>query len=287
MISFPSVNTTYNFTEKSLLRFAYGRSVNRPEFREIAPFVYYDFEQVANIYGNTSLRNAYINNLDFRFEYYPSQGESITFGGFYKQFTSTIEAQMRQFGSDISYEYVNTQEASSIGAELDVRKNFVSLGDKSSFLRYLKNFVLVLNASLISSEVNTDSPTERDAKRVMQGQSPYIINSGLYYQNPDNKLNISLLYNIIGKRIVFIGDLENPHIWEMPRNSLDFTFIKGVGRYLQIKAGIRDIINNRVNWVQYFDFQQPQGSGLSQRELDYYAFRPGTVFTLGVTFQVK
>lgn len=278
---FPSLNSTFNFNDKNLLRLAFGRSVNRPEFREIAPFVYYDFEQVANIYGNTSLKNAYVQNLDLRYEWYPSSGETVTLGGFYKQFSNTIEAQMRQYGSDISYEYVNTKSARSIGAELDVRKSLKSFEDNSTF-RFLKDFVLVLNASIIGSQVSTDSPTERNDVRVMQGQSPYIVNTGLYYQNAKSGLSLSILYNRIGKRIVFIGDLENPHIWELPRNSLDFTIIKQVGKYLQLKGGVRDILNNKTNWVQYFDFEK--GGESVERKLDYYSFRPGTVYSLGVSF---
>lgn len=287
---YPSVNATYNFTERSLLRVAYGKSVNRPEFREIAPFVYYDFEQVANVYGNTSLKNAYIDNFDFRYEFYPTPGETFTIGGFYKRFNNTIEAQLRQFGSDLSYEYTNTDEAQSIGAEIDIRKNFASFADKSGFLRNFKDFTLVLNASVIESEVNTNSPTERDSVRVMQGQSPFIVNTGIYYQNEKSNLTISALYNIIGRRIVFIGDQENPNIWELPRNSLDLTLIKGIGKYIQIKAGVRDLINNKVNWVQYFDFQQAQPDGGSkevERKVDYYNFKPGTIFSLGVTFLVR
>jgi len=278
---FPSLNSTFNFNDKNLLRLAFGRSVNRPEFREIAPFVYYDFEQVANIYGNTSLKNAYVQNLDLRYEWYPSSGETVTLGGFYKQFSNTIEAQMRQFGSDISYEYVNTKSARSLGAELDVRKSLKSFEDNNSF-SFLKDFVLVLNASIIGSQVSTDSPTERNDVRVMQGQSPYIVNTGLYYQNAKSGLSLSILYNRIGKRIVFIGDLENPHIWELPRNSLDFTIIKQLGKYLQLKAGVRDILNNKTNWVQYFDFEK--GGESVERKLDYYSFRPGTVYSLGVSF---
>lgn len=278
---FPSLNSTFNFNDKNLLRLAFGRSVNRPEFREIAPFVYYDFEQVANIYGNTSLKNAYVQNVDLRYEWYPSSGETVTFGGFYKQFSNTIEAQMRQYGSDISYEYVNTKSARSIGAELDVRKSLKSFEDNNSF-SFLKDFVLVLNASIIGSQVITDSPTERNPVRVMQGQSPYIINTGIYYQNAKSGFNLSILYNRIGKRIVFIGDLENPHIWEMPRNSLDFTIIKQVGKYIQLKGGVRDILNNKTNWVQYFDFEK--GGESVERKLDYYSFKPGTVYSLGVSF---
>jgi outer membrane receptor for ferrienterochelin and colicin len=287
---FPSVNATYNFTERSLLRLAYGKSVNRPEFREVAPFVYYDFEQAASIYGNTALRNCYVDNFDLRYEFYPTPGETVTFGGFYKRFDNTIEAHLRQFGSNLSYEFTNTQEAFSTGLELDIRKNFAALADKSGFLRNFKDFTLILNASLINSEVNTDDPTERDSVRVMQGQSPFIVNAGLYYQNDELDLTITSQYNIIGERIVFVGDQDNPHTWELPRNSLDFTLIKGIGKNFQLRAGVRDLLNNKVNWVQRFDFQKPNGEGQLEkveRELPYYVFRPGVVFNLGIAYAIR
>ena len=41
---FPSVNVSYNLTDKQLIRFAYGKSVNRQEFREVSSSVYEDFE---------------------------------------------------------------------------------------------------------------------------------------------------------------------------------------------------------------------------------------------------
>ena len=39
----------------------------------------------------------------------------------------------------------------------------------------------------------------------MQGQSPYLVNTGLFYKNERRQLNISLLYNRIGKRIIGVG----------------------------------------------------------------------------------
>lgn len=75
---FPSINVSYNLTEKHLIRAAYGRSVNRPEFREVVPYVYFNLERDANIVGNVDLKNAYADNLDLRYEFYPATGEMIT-----------------------------------------------------------------------------------------------------------------------------------------------------------------------------------------------------------------
>jgi len=86
----PSVNISYNITPKILVRAAYGMSVNRPEFREIAPFAFDDFYTRYTIEGNPNLKNATVHNADLKFEYYPSAGEVISASVFYKKFLNQL-----------------------------------------------------------------------------------------------------------------------------------------------------------------------------------------------------
>ncbi len=53
---FPSANLAINLSKKNTLRAAYGLSVNRPEFRELAPFYFVDFDLNAGVYGNPSIQ---------------------------------------------------------------------------------------------------------------------------------------------------------------------------------------------------------------------------------------
>lgn len=62
----PSGNATVNLTEKALIRGAAGITVNRPEFRELAPFAYYDFAFNNVLYGNPNLKTPIIQNMDIR-----------------------------------------------------------------------------------------------------------------------------------------------------------------------------------------------------------------------------
>jgi hypothetical protein len=87
----PSLNATYHLNSTHLLRFAFGKSVNRPEFREVSPSTYYDFDMFSFVRGNKKLEQASIHNFDLRYEIYPSQGELISFALFYKRFTNPIE----------------------------------------------------------------------------------------------------------------------------------------------------------------------------------------------------
>lgn len=249
---FPSVNLTYNINEKNLFRLSYGKTVNRPEFREMSNFDYQDFEMFAIVHGNQYLQNAYINNYDLRYEWYPTLGEMVSFAGFYKSFTNPIEIFQIPAGSTFDYKPYNTEEAYSVGVELDIRKRFTGFENHYGFFRFIKDLTVVFNTSLIKSEINTQQQGfARDSVRVMQGQSPYIVNLGLFYQNDESDWTVSVSYNNIGKRIAYVGTPNNPHTWELSRNSLDLTLQKGIGQRIQLKGGIKDILNEPVRFVQY------------------------------------
>jgi len=274
---FPSVNLTYNINDKNLLRFSYGKTINRPEFREMSNFDYQDFDQFAIIHGNDTLRSAYIDNYDLRYEWYPSAGEIISLAAFYKDFNHPIEVFMIPAGTTYDYQPGNTEKAYSMGLELDIRKQFTEFEKLAGFLNYLKNLTIIFNTSLIKSEISTTSGQDfaLDKKRIMQGQSPYIVNLGLNYTSEASKLSVGINYNRLGKRIAYVGTSLNPNTWELPRNSLDLTIQKELGKRVTFKAGIKDILNDPVRFVQYY------GSD-NEIEVNTYRYRPNRSFAVGV-----
>ena len=277
---FPSLNLTYNLNEKNLFRASYGKTVNRPEFREMSNFVYQDFEMFVLIHGNEELQNAYIDNYDFRYEWYPSAGEIVSVAAFYKNFTNPIEAFLIPAGTGYDYKPYNTEKGYSMGLELDVRKKLTEFEKSGSVLHYLKDLTIIFNTSLIKSEINTEKQGfARDTKRIMQGQSPYILNLGLNYQHEKSGLTASLNYNLCGKRIVYVGTPTNPHTWELPRNSLDLTVEKSIGKRLSLKAGLKDILNQPVRFVQYY-------GPAEDIEMDTYRYTPNRNFSLGVVVKL-
>ena len=277
---FPSANLTYNVNEKNLFRASYGKTVNRPEFREMSNFVYQDFEMFILIHGNEKLQSAYIDNYDIRYEWYPSNGEIVSAGAFYKDFTNPIEVFLIPAGSGYDYQPYNTEHAKSMGLELDVRKQLLEFEKSTGFLHTLKDLTLIFNTSLIKSEINTSKQGfARDSVRVMQGQSPYIVNLGMNYSNQESKFSMGLNYNRVGKRIAYVGTPNNPHTWELPRNSLDLTIEKGLGKSWSLKAGVKDILNEKVRFVQYY------GPGDSI-EMDTYAYRPNRTYAIALVYKL-
>lgn len=276
---FPSLNVAYSLTDKQQVRVAYGRSVNRPEFREVVPYVYYDFALDANITGNVDLKNAYTNSVDLRYELYPSPGETVTIGGFYKYFADPIEQTYREAGSGLQYTYHNADHAKAFGVEVDIKKHLDFIG--------LKDLSFVFNGAYIHSKVYfPEGSFERD--RAMQGQSPYLINTGLFYQNDTKGLSGSVLYNRIGKRIETVGvPAQNPNddipdIYEMPRNSLDLSFSKKLGNYVELKAGVKDLLNSKIEYKQFLELTDAAGA---KREVEQLvrSYRPGVTVNVGVS----
>ncbi len=277
---FPSINISYNTSSKQLLRLSYGKTVNRPEFREMSNFTYQNFEMFYLVHGNENLTNSYIDNFDLRYEIYPSNYENISLAAFYKKFEDPIEIFLVPAGTGYDYKPFNTAEAHSYGVELEVRKSLRSFENSSSILSKLKDFSLVLNASAIQSQIKTDTVEQNFAgskNRIMQGQSPYILNCALYYENAKSKIIASLVYNVIGKRIAYVGTRDNPDTWEMPRNSLDFTVSKAIFSKVDIKFGVKDILNQPVQLVQFF--------GETNKMLETYSYRPGRKIAFSVSYK--
>ncbi|MDD6766254.1 MAG: outer membrane beta-barrel protein [bacterium] len=273
---FPSINTTYQLNEKQQLRLSYGKSVNRAEFREVSPSVYYDFDLASHVQGNVDLQSCYIHNLDLRYEYYPTRGEQITLAAFYKRFQNPIEwTYTVAGGTSLVYSYENAQSADNFGLELDIRKDLAFIG--------LDHFSWSFNGSLIQSRVHFPEGS-RNENRPMQGQSPYLINTGLFYRLDPQQLQVSLLYNRIGKRIIGVGRSEGssgseenarvPDSCEMPRDVIDLTFSKRFGEHIELKANIRDLLAQKVSYKQFAEVTAPDGK---TREVEQITrqYKPG------------
>lgn len=274
----PSLNIGYNFNEKSLLRLAYSRTVNRPEFREIAPFLFYDFEYEVLKFGNKDLEVATIDNIDFRYEWYPKKGETVSLGGFYKNFKNPIEQIVQRTAEDPSFNFKNAKSAVNYGVELELKK---SLKDVTN-IPILDNLSFNLNASYIFSEVDLGNAAQsQDKKRALQGQSPYIINGAIGYED-EKGLGINLIYNRFGNRIFSVGDDAFNTYYEITRDQLDATISKKFKKF-KVKLGFQNIIDapfklmedsNRDNKID------------SKNDNTISSFRRGVLYTLGLSYNL-
>jgi TonB-dependent receptor len=278
---FPSASGSYYFNDKTLVRAAYSRSLNRPEFREIAPFVYFDFNDYASYQGNSDLKNAYIQNYDLRFENYPAPGETFSLALFYKDFTNPIEMTFVDIGSGLQYSFKNTDKARSYGVEFEGRKSL-------AFISGLEKFAVMLNASLIQSRVQFHSLSDYIEDRSLQGQSPYILNTGIYYNNVEKGFMVSALLNVMGPRIMVVGVVKQnandniPDIYEMQTKLLDITFAKKLGRWFEVKGGVKNLLDDKTTFQQEFKETLSGGENISQKVITKQ-YKQGVVFSIGLS----
>ena len=242
----PFLNLSYNFTKKTLLRLAYSRTINRAEFRELAPFLFYDFDLNANFSGNPNLKPCNIDNVDLRWELYPSSSEMISFGVFYKHFTNPIEVITASSNSPRQFGFNNADYANNVGIEAEVRKSFDNVFQN----KFLQRFSLLFNASLIQSKVDLGKTLTEKSSRPLQGQSPYVINAGIYYNHPEKGLMVSVMYNVFGQRIFIVGDNYNGNIYEMPRHIVDLTIQKKLTKHLEGRVGVQNLLNWKTRFIQ-------------------------------------
>lgn len=273
----PSINTSYNFNKKNLMRLAYAKTVNRPEFREVAPLSYYDFTERFSVAGNPDLVDAQIHNVDLRYEFYPSPSETFTLAAFYKNFTNPIE--MVSVGSS-DYSFQNAKTAENYGLEIELKKSLEMIG--------MKNFSVTANASYIYSLVKFEN-MESDKNRPLQGQSPFVINTALFYQNDKAGLSASLAYNVMGERIVVAAEVNQgvvviPDIYEMPRHVVDFMLSKKLGKHFELKFGAKDILAQDFVTQQTFDYEK---DGVAKsKTVRNKVYNLGRTWSLGASFKL-
>lgn len=244
----PSVNFVWSLTEQTNIRAAYYKTVNRPEFRELAPFNFYDFITNYQYSGNDTLVRAKINNFDLRYEYFPKKpGQIVSASVFYKDITNPIE-QIADGSAIRSLTWVNSKRATNLGFELEYRILLSSIFKRDSS-NFLNNTTVFTNLSYIKSHVDLSGLNNIES-RPLQGQSPIIINAGAQYIDRKYDFAVSISYNFVGKRIVIVGNTDEPNIWEKGRHVIDLQLSKTIKEKLEFKLNVRDALAQNLIYYQ-------------------------------------
>ncbi|MFH0736877.1 MAG: TonB-dependent receptor [bacterium] len=265
----PSLNLTYSINEKMNLRAAFTKTLARPEFRELAPFTYFDFLANENVEGNINLKRAIVTNYDLRYEYYPSAGELLAVGLFYKSFKDPIEEVLiSSSGFEPTRSFQNADKANNYGLEIELRKSFLFISSSLDGLSFVGNL------SLIKSEIEILSNGFQESTRPLQGQADYIINLGLYYDDNFSGFSTSLIYNKVGERISKVGFNNLGDIIEKPRDQIDFSISKKIFENFNIKLTVKDLLAQDRKFMQ----KSPNGDKIAEK------IKVGRDVSLGINY---
>jgi hypothetical protein len=257
----PSANFVYALTPKMNIRLSYSQTVNRPEFRELAPFLFYDYQLQYSINGDTRVQRAKVKNYDFRYEFFPGRAQLFSVSAFYKDFTNPIEVV---FVPDIPGQafYANVASATCYGVEAEFRTLLSTLLGIKNNRSIFDKLTLTANAAYVKSNVKVEGlqffdPAKFTSNRPLQGQSPYLINGSLGYN--DEKLGISstITVNRVGDRLSVAGNYLVPELYEKARTVVDFQVAKTLLKNkLELKLNVRDILAQDLKFYVDVDFSR-------------------------------
>jgi hypothetical protein len=250
----PSANFTYIFNDVTNLRFAYSNSVDRPEFRELANFYFYDYTILEGKFGNPYLARSISRNSDVRFEIYPNVGELFAVSYFYKSISNAIEEKLLP-SSNPERTWYNAPDGKNFGLEIELRKSFDFIGD------YFRNFSIIGNYTVVTSKIDyvqgskvflytdTTGGFKYDVygdkfetkQREMQGQSPYVYNVSFLFQEPTIGTSINIMHNVFGRKLDAVADFRADDIYEERHSVTDVTVNQPFARFVNIKLSLKDI----------------------------------------------
>ncbi len=266
----PAVNAIYALTPRQNLRFGYGRTLNRPDFRELSPF---EFTNVVGGYttvGNPNLRRATIDNFDARWEWFLGGNQILAASYFYKKFKDPIEQIYRPTASELRQSFSNVAGANNQGIELEFRKNL------GSFHRKLDDFALQSNLTFVNSDVVIPDEPEylqlTSKSRPLVGQSRFIYNIVGEWMKPKWRSNVRIYMNSVSRRISDVGTFQLPDIYQERMTFLDVVY------QLSLRS------DNR--WTMRFSAENLTDNHYryTQSEFLVRGFRLGRTYTIGTTY---
>jgi hypothetical protein len=221
---------------------SYSQTINRPEYRELAPFAFYDFTTTYVVSGNSELQRAKIQNVDLRYESYPGKGQIFSASLFYKHFDNPIEQVTRP---DVTGEitFNNVPTAKNFGLEIEARTLIGTLIDLDTN-SFLSNVSVYGNMAIIRSKVDVSQVVGTAYEsRPLQGQSPYVVNAGIQYKHPKDNWGLAINLNKVGERIAIVGNVNEPDLWENSRTFLDLQLTKSFWKQKgEFKLNIQNIL---------------------------------------------
>lgn len=280
---FPSANLIYEFDEKTNFRVSYSKTTARPSFKEKSLVQIADLLTGTIFLGNIDLKPSYIDNFDFRFEFFGEESQMFAISSFYKSFIDPIELVAFSVIAPNQFTPRNSEAAQVYGLEFEARKNFGFLTEG------LKDLSLNVNVSIIESKIEMgkgegqefdsrqafarDGETIKDT-RELQGQSPFLINAGLNYNNQTIGFETGLFYNVQGKTLEVVGFGKNPDVYVQPFNSLNFNLSKTIGKEKNASVSVK--VDNILDAKRESSYES-----FGAEKVPFSLRQPGTAFSIG------
>lgn len=262
---YPSLSLNITAVEDMQFRFVYYESINRPDFREVAPAIFKDTVSGETYQGNPDLEQASIKSIDLRAEYYFSDAESISLGLFRKDIEKAIERSetvVAGSSNNLIYRFKNNGDAYAQGVEMSAAKDFEF---ESYGLRLSGNF------SMFDTQIDIYSLNGNLAEqRALQGQPEVLANLQLELDEYSSDRAYTLVINHTGESLYSVSEDEVVgNEYRLARTVIDANFKQPFGDNLVVKASLDNLLDSPV---------EQQRSGKVTRR-----YSPGRSLSVGVS----
>lgn len=242
----PSLHLKYAGAKKQNIRLSYYRAINKPGFQEIVPYI--DASEEPASAGNKYLKRAIADNIDLRWEYFPTQLDQVMAGIFYKYINDPIEFAFDKFmnvSQNIVYTPVNSDKAINYGFEVDVIKFYRQWGIKGNYT-FTHSSISSLKLSRVKDENNNDSTAYVSQTRPLFGQSAHVGNISLLYKGLKNGLSGQLAFSYTGDRIYTVSRYIDNDLWQKGFWQLDASAEKHFKNGISLYFKAQNLLNTHV-----------------------------------------
>ncbi|MEH3099182.1 TonB-dependent receptor domain-containing protein [Sphingomonas adhaesiva] len=299
----PALTVTWNFASDMQLRVHGSKTIARPQFRELAPQLYQDFESDRLFSGNPFLKDSQLYNAEARYEWYFARDQRVSVSGFYKRIDDPIEAVAFFPGgaSILQTGFANAPRAKLYGGEFELQK-YVPLDTIGVDALSTYRIVAIANYTYTQSSITAGSEAIASPLSgnqlvltpanvllrnggALTGQSDHLVNLQLGLEDKERLSQLTVLFSYASDRVTNRGPVAGgggvrlPDLIERPGVRLDIVARQGVsafGGQFEIKAEARNLTGTGYREFQTF----------ADRQVFTNRYRLGRIFSLGasVTF---
>ena len=279
----PSLNLKYAVSENKNIRFAASRTITRPVLFESLPLTYINADGTSER-GNELLVNSTNNNVDLKFEVFPTKDELFAVTAFGKYIENPIERSFDNASSSQQVAYYNNKSATLFGVEFEALIQLSRINDN------FKGVSFGFNTSLMHTEATSEKNREGGAyfdtfdKRQLQGASNWLVNADLKYDFKFSEKwtnTATFVYGVYGERIYAVGIGGLDHVYEKPFHKLDFIWSQNINKAWDVKLSIDNILNPYYERVLGDESLIP----VTENSLTVQNFKRGTGFSLGASYK--
>ena len=284
----PSASLKWTPTKNMNIRLSYYRSINRPGFYEIVPYQIMGEEYQEK--GNPNLKRARIDNIDLRWEWFPSKTEQILAGVFYKYLKDPIEQVFVTSdgkigaGTDAYYMPDNLGNAKNMGFEIDVIKYIRHFGIKAN---YTYTYSKITTSKREYKEGSAEYKSGVTQSRPLVNQAPHTANISLLYKDTENGWNAQLASSFTGAKLALVSPFKDADQWDKAMFGLDLSAEKQFKNGFSIFFKANNLLDaKRERYLKTVNESNLQYADQKSNKTIIGTYKYGRTFLLGVRYKL-